>query len=47
MSKNPMPAWDRRWLAALLVAGLVVRAAYCWKFPQWGPNHTIPDLNWY
>jgi len=38
---------ERRWLAALLLAGLVVRAAYCWKFPQWGPNHSIPDLNWY
>ena len=47
MTKDSTPAWDRRWLAALILAGLIVRAAYCWKFPQWGPNHTIPDLNWY
>jgi 4-amino-4-deoxy-L-arabinose transferase-like glycosyltransferase len=47
MTKDPIPAWDRRWLAALMVAGLLVRGAYCWKFPQWGPNHAIPDLNWY
>jgi 4-amino-4-deoxy-L-arabinose transferase-like glycosyltransferase len=38
---------ESRWLAALLLAGLVLRAVYCWKFPQWGPNHSIPDLNWY
>ena len=43
----PISSHDRRWLAALLLAGLVLRAAYCWKFPQWGPNHSIPDLNWY
>jgi 4-amino-4-deoxy-L-arabinose transferase-like glycosyltransferase len=47
LTKDSTASWDRRWLAALLVAGLVVRAAYCWKFPQWGPNHSIPDLNWY
>lgn len=46
MTKDPTRA-DRRWLAALLLAGLVVRAAYCWKFPQWGPGRSIPDLNWY
>ena len=43
----PISPRDRRWLAALLLAGIVLRAAYCWKFPQWGPNHSIPDLNWY
>lgn len=47
MTEDSIPVRDRRRLAALLVAGLIVRAAYCWKFPQWGPNRSIPDLNWY
>ena len=46
IENSKFPA-DRRWLAALVLAGLVVRAVYCWKFPQWGPGGSIPDLNWY
>lgn len=44
---TPVSPWDRRWLAALILAALVLRAGYCWKFPQWGPGGAIPDLNWY
>ena len=47
MTQQPPSSWDRRWLLALIFAGLFVRAAYCWKFPQWGPGGSIPDLNWY
>jgi 4-amino-4-deoxy-L-arabinose transferase-like glycosyltransferase len=47
MSVFAVPSKDRRWLAALILGGLVLRAFYCWKFPQWGPGGTIPDLNWY
>jgi 4-amino-4-deoxy-L-arabinose transferase-like glycosyltransferase len=45
--KQSLFSSDRRWLAALILAGLIVRGAYCWKFPQWGPGGAIPDLNWY
>lgn len=37
----------RPWILALLVAGLVARAGYSWKYPQWGPGGTIPDISWY
>ena len=47
MTKYFAPAWDRRWLAALILAALVVRGAYCWKFPLWGPGGSIPDLDCY
>ncbi|HEX4049242.1 MAG TPA: glycosyltransferase family 39 protein [Elusimicrobiota bacterium] len=47
MTPDALPSRDRRWLAALILAGLVLRGVYCWKFPQWGPGHSIPDLNWY
>lgn len=47
MNESLLPARDRRWLAALLLTALAVRAVYCWKFPQWGPGGSIPDLNWY
>ena len=41
------PSRDRRWLAALIFAALFVRAAYCWKCPEWGPGGAIPDLDGY
>ncbi len=47
MIKDFMHSWDRRWLAMLILAALVARAAYCWEFPQWGSGGSIPDLDWY
>lgn len=34
-------------LAALLVAALAVRTAYCWLYPQWGPDGTFADTDHY
>ena len=46
-TKNRMTSRESRWLAALIMAAFAVRVIYCWKFPQWGPGGSIPDLNWY
>ncbi len=34
-------------LILLLLVGLSLRAAYAWRFPQWGPGGSIPDINCY
>ncbi|MFI5360584.1 MAG: ArnT family glycosyltransferase [Elusimicrobiota bacterium] len=47
MTDSALKPLERRWLAALVLASFAVRALYCWKFPQWGPGRTIPDLDMY
>ena len=44
---NRMTSRESRWLAALILAAFAVRVVYSWRFPQWGPGGSIPDLNWY
>ncbi|MBI4057171.1 MAG: glycosyltransferase family 39 protein [Elusimicrobia bacterium] len=34
-------------LGVILAVGFLGRAGYAWRYPQWGPNHTIPSPDEY